>query len=53
MLTLRPGESVMVGDDVEVRVASFQGNKVPVAIRGPEHIRFDRKSVYLARNGLG
>lgn len=38
ILTRRPGESLVIGDDIEITVISVEGNQVKVGIRAPDHI---------------
>ena len=35
VLTRRPNESIMIGDDVEVSILRVQGDKVKIGIRAP------------------
>lgn len=47
MLSLRrkPGETIVVGDDVEVTVVSVDGGTVRVAISAPRTLRVMRKEL--------
>lgn len=47
MLTLRrrKGESVMIGPDIEVRIASIRAGEVMVNIDAPKSVAVDRKEV--------
>jgi carbon storage regulator len=47
VLTRRPNESIMIGDQVEVSVLSVSGDKVRIGIEAPRHVRVFRKEVYL------
>ncbi|AGG89116.1 carbon storage regulator [Rhodanobacter denitrificans] len=49
MLSLRrrQGESILIGSDIEVRVAAVRGGVVYVDILAPSHIAVDRKEVRL------
>lgn len=38
ILTRRPGESLVIGDDVEITVIRVEGSQVKVGIRAPDHI---------------
>ncbi len=46
VLTRRPGESVMVGDDVVVTVLEIRGEVVRVGISAPRSIQVHREEVY-------
>jgi carbon storage regulator len=47
VLTRRPGESIMIGDDVVVTVLDVRGDVVRVGIRAPRSIHVHREEVYL------
>ncbi|WP_426507154.1 carbon storage regulator CsrA [Dactylosporangium sp. McL0621] len=46
VLTRRPGESVMVGDDVVVTVLDVRGDVVRLGIKAPRSIQVHREEVY-------
>ena len=45
----RPGETVVIGEDVEIEVLEISGNQVKVGIRAPREILVLRKEVQLTR----
>lgn len=45
ILTRRPGEAVMVGDDIVFRIMGVSGTHVRVAVDAPRDIRIDREEV--------
>jgi carbon storage regulator len=49
----KPGQSLMIGDDVKVTVLSVQGNKVTLDISAPINIPVHRQEVYddIQKNG--
>lgn len=47
VLTRKPTQSIMIGDDIEVSVLSIMGEKVRVGIQAPRSIPVFRKEVYL------
>jgi carbon storage regulator len=47
VLTRKPNESIMIGDDVEISVLSVIGDKVRIGIQAPRSIPVFRKEVYL------
>jgi len=49
VLTRRPGESVMLGDDVQVRVTGINGNQVKLGFSAPRAVRIQRTEVWLER----
>lgn len=46
VLTRRPGESVMIGDDVVVTVLEVRGDVIRIGIRAPRHVQVHREEVY-------
>jgi carbon storage regulator len=46
VLTRRPGESIMIGDDVVVTVLDVRGDVVRVGIKAPRSVRVHREEVY-------
>lgn len=46
VLTRRPGESVMVGDDVVVTVLEVRGDVIRLGIAAPRSITVHREEVY-------
>ncbi len=46
ILTRRPNESVMIGNDIEVVVLEVKGDQVKVGIRAPREISVYRKEIY-------
>jgi carbon storage regulator len=47
VLTRRPGESVMVGDDVVITVLDVRGDVVRLGIKAPRSVQVHREEVYL------
>jgi carbon storage regulator len=47
VLTRKPNQSIMIGDDIEVSVLSTTGDKVRIGIQAPRHIPIFRKEIYL------
>lgn len=47
VLTRKPKQSIMVGDDIEVTVLSIIGEKVRIGIAAPRDIPVFRKEIYL------
>jgi carbon storage regulator len=58
VLTRKPGQSIMIGDGIEVQVLSVSGEKVRLGISAPRDVGIFRNEVYerieneaAARNG--
>lgn len=58
VLVRRRGESIMIGDDVQVTVVDIRGDKVRLGITAPSQVEVHRQEVYEAiqrgesQNGL-
>jgi carbon storage regulator len=48
VLTRKPNESIMIGDDIELSVLAVTGEKVRIGIQAPREVPVFRKEVYLA-----
>ena len=46
ILTRRIGESVMVGDDIQITILGVKGNQVRVGINAPKEIPVHREEIY-------
>ncbi|WP_018665146.1 carbon storage regulator CsrA [Heyndrickxia acidiproducens] len=47
ILSRKKGESIQIGDDIEITIAAIQGDQVKIGINAPKHIEIHRKEVYL------
>ncbi|PAE09059.1 carbon storage regulator [Terribacillus saccharophilus] len=48
VLTRKVGESVKIGDDIELKVLSIDGEQIKLGIDAPREIAIHRKEVYLS-----
>jgi carbon storage regulator len=46
VLTRKMGESILIGDDIEITITSIDQNKVRVGIKSPPHVPIYREEVY-------
>ena len=46
ILTRRVGETIMVGDEVQVTVLAIKGNQIRIGINAPEEIAVHREEIY-------
>lgn len=47
VLTRKCGESIRIGDDIEIIVTAIETNKVKIGIRSPRHVPVHRQELYL------
>lgn len=47
-LTRRPGQQLVIGDDIFVNIVDVQGENVRIAIEAPRHIKIYRGEIYKA-----
>ena len=47
VLTRKPSQSIMIGDDIQVSVLSTTGANVRIGIQAPRDIPIFRKEIYL------
>ncbi len=45
ILTRRPGETLMIGDDIEVTVLAVNGSQVRIGIKAPRDVAVDREEL--------
>lgn len=45
ILTRRPGEEIIIGNDVRVQVVAIKGNQVRIAIFAPDVVAVDRAEI--------
>nr|WP_318539346.1 carbon storage regulator CsrA [Terribacillus saccharophilus] len=48
VLTRKVGESLKIGDDIELKILSVDGEQIKLGIDAPREIAIHRKEVYLA-----
>ncbi|MFA9558926.1 carbon storage regulator CsrA [Evansella sp. AB-rgal1] len=48
VLTRKTNEAIKIGDDIEIKVLSVDGDQVKIGISAPRHVDIHRKEVYLS-----
>ena len=48
VLSRKKGESIIIGDDIEIIIADVRGDKVRFGITAPKKISIHRKEIYKA-----
>ncbi len=43
ILSRKKGESIQIGDDIEITIAAIQGDQVKIGIDAPKHVEIHRK----------
>lgn len=46
VLTRKKGETIKIGDDIEITISSVNGDQVKIGINAPKNIEIHRKEVY-------
>jgi len=46
VLTRKSGESLIIGDDIEITIVSVRGNQVKIGVQAPSEITVYRKELY-------
>lgn len=46
VLSRKRGESLLLGDDVEIEVVRVQGNRVTLGVKAPKSVKVVRKEIY-------
>ena len=49
ILTRRPGETIIAGDDIRITVLGVKGNQVRIGISAPKDVDVDREEVRLSK----
>jgi len=46
VLARKPNQSIMIGDDIEIRVVDIKGDQVKIGITAPRSVSVHRKEIY-------
>jgi len=48
ILTRKPGESIIIGDDIKITFLDTKGSQLRIGIQAPKHLMVHREEIYLA-----
>ncbi|TKH06878.1 carbon storage regulator CsrA [Peribacillus simplex] len=48
VLTRKPNEAIMIGDDIEITILSVEGEQIKLGINAPKNVDIHRKEIYLS-----
>ncbi|MGG0720056.1 carbon storage regulator CsrA [Robertmurraya massiliosenegalensis] len=48
VLTRKLNQAIQIGDDIEIKILSVDGEQIKVGINAPKNVEIHRKEVYLA-----
>lgn len=46
ILTRKTGESIQIGDGIEIKIVSVKGDQVKIGIEAPKNLEIYRKEIY-------
>lgn len=52
VLTRRPGQTIVIDNNIQITVVSIQGRKIRLGITAPDYMRVDRQEVHEKRSEL-
>jgi len=47
VLTRKKGQSIMIGEDIEITVVDIQGDQIRLGIEAPKNVAIHRKEVFI------
>ncbi|MFJ7858081.1 carbon storage regulator CsrA [Peribacillus sp. NPDC097206] len=48
VLTRKPNESIVIGNDIEITILAIEGEQIKIGITAPKNVDIHRKEVYLS-----
>ena len=48
VLTRKKGEAIQIGDDIEIKVLSVDGDQIKIGIEAPQSVDIYRKEIYVS-----
>jgi len=46
ILTRKSGQSILIGDDIKIRIIEVKGNQVRIGVEAPRNISVHREEIY-------
>ena len=50
ILARKPGQSILIGDNIEITVCQVNGNQVKLGIAAPKEVSVDREEIRLKKS---
>ncbi|GIN56174.1 carbon storage regulator CsrA [Lederbergia ruris] len=47
VLTRKKGESIQIGDDIEITITQIKGDQVKIGIQAPKNVEIHRKEIWV------
>lgn len=48
VLTRKENQSIVIGEDIEIKVIAVEGEQIKLGIEAPKHIEVHRKEIFLS-----
>lgn len=51
VLTRKIGETIVIGDDIKIKIVEIKGKQVRIGIEAPRNVEVNREEIYNQKNG--
>ena len=52
VLTRKIGETIVIGDDIKIKIVEIKGKQVRVGIEAPRNVQVNREEIYNQKNSI-